>query len=116
MAIEAAILNAGVDAMTALMGWGAIHSDATSASQTSNQRIALTWGAAAAGVATVTNVPLAFTGTGGADASHFGAWNQDQPGGTFRGAAALVGDQAFNASGDYNVTSATLTASDTTTD
>lgn len=114
MALEDAVLNGSVDGGTALLVWGAIHSDATSGTQTSNERILLTWGAAAAASASVTNVPLAFTGGAGADASHFGVWDQDQPGGTFRGATALVGDQTFNASGDYNVTAVTLTATDTT--
>lgn len=114
MALEAAVLNGSVDGATALMGFGAIHSDATSGSQTSTARIALTWPGAVAGADAVSNVPLAFTGAAGADASHFGVWSA-LTGGTFRGAASLVGDQTFNASGDYNVTAVTLTANDTTT-
>jgi hypothetical protein len=113
MALQTAVLDAANDGATAIMAWAAIHSDGTSGTQTSNERIAISWGASAAAVATSGGVPLAFTGAANADASHLGVWSL-QAGGTFRGAAALTGDQTFNSAGEYNVTAITLTATDQT--
>lgn len=117
MALTEAVLNASVAGATGLDSgmFAAIHSDATSGSQTSNERIQITWGAPAGGSATASNVPMAFTGNAGAGATHLALWSAAAAG-TFRGSAALVGDQTFNASGDYNVNTVTMAATDTTTD
>lgn len=115
MALTVAVVNASVDGGTAVMAWGALHEDATAGSQVSNERVAITWGSAASGVAVSTAVPLAFTGTAaGRTELYFGVWDQDQPGGTFRGSVQLVGDQDFNASGNYSVTAVTYTGTDQT--
>lgn len=115
MALEVAVLNAGADGAVTVLLWAAIHADATSGSQVSNERIAVTWDPASGAVATVNNTPLAFTGTAAGRTEVFlGMWNQDQPGGTFRAAVALVGDADFNASGTYNVNVVDLTATDQT--
>lgn len=115
MALEVAVLNAGADGAVTVLLWAAIHSDATSGSQISNERIAVTWDPATGAVAPVNNAPLAFTGTAAGRAGVFlGMWNQDQPGGTFRGSVALVGDGDFNAAGEYNVNAVTMTATDQT--
>lgn len=108
MALQTAVLNAANDAATAIMAWAAVHSDATSGSQTSTTRIAVTWGSSASAVSTSAGVPLAFTGTPGAAATHLGLWSASTAG-TFRGSRALTGDQTFNAAGNYSVTAVTLT-------
>lgn len=113
MALTTAVLDAGVDGSAAIIGWAAIHSDATSGSQTSNQRLAISWGSSSSAEATSGAAPLEFTGTGGAAATHLGVWSAETDG-TFRGAVALSGDQTFNAAGQYNVTAVTLTGSDET--
>lgn len=113
MALETEVLDAAADGAAAIMGWAAIHSDATSGSQTSNERLAISWDPSSGATATSGAVPLEFTGTGGAAATHFAVWSAES-GGTFRGAVALSGDQAFNAAGQYNVTAVTLTGSDET--
>lgn len=113
MALEQAVLNAGVDGATAIMGWAAIHSDATSGSQVSNERVAIVWDPATGAVAASGAVPLAFTGAASGPATHLGIWDASTAG-TFRGTVALTGDQAFNAAGEYSVTSITLTGTDQT--
>lgn len=115
MALEVAVLNAGADGAVTVLLWAAIHSDATSGTQVSNQRLAITWDPATGAVTPVNNVPLAFTGTAaGRTAVFLGIWNQNQPGGIFRGAASIVGDGDFNAAGEYNVNTVDLTATDQT--
>lgn len=114
MALTTAVLNAGADGAAAVLAWAAIHSDATDASQTSDQRIQITWDPATGAVAAAGNTPLAFTGTASGPATHVGIWDQDQPGGTMVASGALTGDQTFNAAGQYNVTAATVTATDET--
>lgn len=113
MALTTAVLNAGANGATSILAWGAIHSDATSGSQVSNERLALSWDPAAGAVAVVGAVPLVFTGASGGPATHFGVWSEES-GGTFRGSAALVGDQTFNSAGEYSVTSVSLPATDET--
>lgn len=87
----------------------AIGSGTTGADQTSNERHQLT-SSVAAGVITATGVPYAFTGTAGAGATHALLFSAAS-GGTFYGAEALTGDQAFNAAGAYNLTALTITGS-----
>lgn len=111
MALENAVLAAGVNGAVTVLGFGAIHSAATSGSQVSNERIAIGWDPAVGVVAASGDVPLAFTGTPGGPATHFGLWSASTAG-TFRGAVPLSGDQTFNAGGAYNVTAVTLTGTD----
>lgn len=108
MALQTAVLDVAVNAATAIMGFAAIHSDGTSGTQTSSQRIAVGWDPSSGAIAASGGVPLAFTGTPGAAATHLGLWSAAS-GGTFRGSRVLVGDQTFNAAGEYNVTALTLT-------
>jgi len=54
-------------------------------------------------------VPLAFTGTPSAAATHLLLFSASTAG-TFYGFDALTGDQAYNAAGAYEVTAATVTA------
>lgn len=114
MALTDAVLDAANDGATAVLAWAAIHGDATSGSQTSNERIEITWDPSTGAVAVADNVPLEFTGGPSDPATHLGVWSA-QTEGTFRGAAPLSGDQTFNAAGEYAVTAITLTATDETT-
>lgn len=113
MALEQAVLNAGVDGATGILAFAAIHSAATSVSQVSNERLAVTWDPATGAVGSASNVPLDFTGTASGPATHLGLWSAVSAG-TFLGAVALSGDQSFNAAGEYSVTSIALTGSDQT--
>lgn len=61
------------------------------------------------GVASLTNAPLAFTGTGSQTVSHLGVWDA-LTAGNFRFAVPLTGDLAFNAAGDLNLTAADVAA------
>lgn len=108
--------TAGINAiLAAAIGSGdvqiyaAIGNGTTSADQTSNERHLLTF-SAAGGVLTASGVPLAYTGTAGAGATN-ALFYSASTAGTFYGSKALTGDQTFNASGDYNLTSLTLTGS-----
>lgn len=99
-----ALLNDGNEAVF----YAAIGSGSASGNENSAARIALTLGAPSGGVITVSNVPLAFTGTPSAAATHVLLFSASTAG-TFYGYDALSGDQAYNASGDYSVTALTLT-------
>ncbi len=113
MALTDATINTGVDALTAIMGFASLH-DAdpglTGADEITGggyARLAVTWDPATGRVAAL-NGTLEFSGPASASVSHIGLWSAVS-GGTFRGGDALTGDTAFNASGEYNVTSITLT-------
>lgn len=88
--------------------YAAIGSGPLAANENSTARILLTIGASSGGVRTVSNVPLAFTGTASAAATHLLLFSASTAG-TFYGYKALSGDQAYNASGAYSVTALTLT-------
>lgn len=109
--------NAGLDALlndgNEAIFWCGIGSGPTSADQTSTARVQLTLGAPSGGVITVTNVPLAFTGTPAAGATHALFFSLSAAG-TFYGFKALTGDQAFNAAGNYEITALTMTGSSPT--
>lgn len=103
------ILNDGNEATV----YAAIGSGPTSGDQTSSARQLLTLGAPSGGAIAVTNVPLAFTGTPAAGATHV-LFFTAAAAGTFLGFKALTGDQAFNAAGNYEITALTLTGSSPT--
>lgn len=89
--------------------WVAIGDGPTAADQTSAARVQLA-STVVSGVITATGVPLAFTGTPGAGATHALLFSAST-GGTFYGFDALAGDQEFNADGDYSLTALTITGS-----
>lgn len=104
-----AILNDGNEATV----YAGVGSGPNSGDQTSTARILLTLGAPSATVITVTNVPLSFSGTPAAGATHVLFYSASTAG-TFYGFKALTGDQAFNAAGAYEITALTLTGSSPT--
>lgn len=72
-------------------------------------RQACSFGAAAAGVRTLT-AQVDFAGPASSAATWIGLWQT----GVFKGADLLAGDAAFNASGEFHVTTATtMSISDT---
>jgi len=87
-------------------GWYAL---GNAGSQVSTQRLQPTYGAAANGVADITSV-LSFTGAASAAVSHLQCWSAST-GGTLRFERPLSGDLAFNAAGEFDVTSVTVTVS-----
>ena len=91
--------------------WVGIGSGPTSADQTSTARTQIT-STVAAGVITATGVPYSFTGAPSAGASH-ALFFSAASGGTFYGYDALTGDQTFNAAGEYDLDSLTITGSST---
>jgi hypothetical protein len=109
MALNNAGINAVLEDGNEAVIYVAIGDGATSADQTSNERVQLT-SSVAGGVITATGVPYAFTGTALAGATHALLFSASTAG-TFYGAEALTGDQAFNASGDYSLTALTITGS-----
>ena len=114
MPVETDVLNAAADGATAIMGFASLHTadpGGTGASEVTGggyARQAVTWDAAAGAVAGL-NGTLSFSGPASGGATHLGLWSA-VTGGTWRGSSALTGDQAFNASGEYNITEITLTA------
>lgn len=112
MGLNNAGINAILDDGNEATIYVAIGSGPTAGDQTSGARVQLA-SSVSGGVITATGVPYAFTGTPGAGATHALLFSQ-ATGGTFYGFDALAGDQAFNASGAYNLTSLTITGSSPT--
>lgn len=118
MGLNATTLNAAVDATSALLVYASLHTsapDATGSSEVTGSGYArqpVTMGAASGGVASLSST-LTFAGPAGGAVTHIGFWSAAS-GGTFRGFKALTGDQTFNASGQYQVTSVTITGSSPT--
>lgn len=106
--------TAGIDALlddgNEAVVWVAVGNGQTSGDQTSNERLQATLGAPAGGVITVSNVPLQFTGAAAAGATN-ALFFSASTAGTFYGFKALTGDQAFNAAGDYQIDTLTITGS-----
>lgn len=104
-----ALMNDGNEATV----YAAVGSGTTSGTQTSAARVLLTLGTpstASPSVITVSNVPLNFTGTPAASATNLLLFSASTAG-TFYGYQALTGDTAFNASGNFQITALTITAS-----
>jgi hypothetical protein len=89
----------------------AMGSGSGSGDQTSNERQSVTF-SVASGVLTASNAPFSFTGTALAGASNALLYSASS-GGTFYGNDGVSGDQAFNAAGEYTLTSLTVTGSST---
>lgn len=112
MGLNTAGINALLDDGNEAVFYVGIGSGPTSGDQTSAARVAVTF-SVASGVLTATGVPYAFTGTPAAGATHALLFSAATAG-TFYGFDALSGDQAFNAAGDYELTSLTVTGSSPT--
>ena len=117
MPLNDAILNTGVTAMQSAITHLSIHTalpNAAGSNESTAARVATGWGAAANGdFATLTN--KAFTGGApSGPAQYVGYWNGGTLGsGTFYGYQALTGDQTFNSSGEYTITSLAVTGTAT---
>jgi hypothetical protein len=115
MAFNNTALNVAGDAMAAAYPFISIHTSGTVADSTNEStaaRVAAAWSAATNG-GDITAGPLAFTGgAASGPAIRVGYWSAAS-GGTYGGGSLLSGDQAFNAAGDYTVTSITETGSAT---
>jgi hypothetical protein len=112
MALEDAVLDTAVDAVTAELTWISLHSDdpgGDGSNETSDDRLMATWGSSSGGVAGITNDPLSFEGPGSGPITHVGAWSSDV-GGVWKGSTPIIGDTAFNANGDFDLTALTVTA------
>lgn len=117
MAVQTAGLNEAADGLAGVAGFASLHTadpDPAGANEVTGgspayARQAITWDPASGAVAGL-NGTLAFNGPASGAATHLGIWSAAS-GGTYYGSAALTGDQAFNASGEYNVTDITITAS-----
>lgn len=112
MALITAGLNVQVTALAGAATHLALHTadpGATGTNAATSARVAAGWGAATNGVITATS--KAFTGgAANGPVTHVGLWSAIT-GGTFYGSQALVGDQSFNAAGEYTVNSVSVTAS-----
>lgn len=108
MPLNTAGVNAIMEDGNEAVIWVAVGSGTTAGTQTSNERRQLT-STVAGGVITATGVPYTYTGTAGAAATN-ALYFSASTSGTFYGYDALTGDQAFNASGAYNITALTITA------
>ncbi len=111
MALNTAGITAFLEDGNEAVVWVAIGDGPTSADQTSAQRRQMA-SSVAGGVITATGVPYSFTGAAADGATH-ALFFSASTGGTFYGFDALSGDQAFNASGAYDITALTITGSST---
>jgi hypothetical protein len=113
MPLNDASLNTMADAWKAAYPYVAIHTAQPNVDTGTNQsaagRVAASWGTAANGDLTVTNIDFTGGAASGA-ATHVGFWSAATSG-TFGGYQALTGDQAFNAAGEYTITSLTVDGS-----
>jgi len=110
--LNTAGINAFLEDGNEAVVWVAVGSGATAGDQTSGARVQLA-STVASGVVTATGTPYSFTGTPGAGATH-ALFFSASTSGTFYGFDALSGDQTFNASGAYDITSLTITGSSPT--
>lgn len=114
MPLTNAALDAGNNAITALLGFASLHTadpGGTGASEVTGggyTRVAATWNPSSGAIAAL-NGTLSFSGPANGAAQYVGFWSASS-GGTWRGGKALIGDQTFNAAGQYTVTAVTLTA------
>lgn len=113
MALNNTLLNIGANAMATAAAYLSIHTDvpdATGSNESTAARVAAGWpSATGSGDLTVSNKSF----TGGAasgPAKYVGLWSASSAG-TFYGAYPLTGDQAFNAAGQYTLTSLALDGS-----
>ncbi len=108
--IVAAGFNAAANGFAAAFGFFQLHTadpGATGTSPSAAARVAAGWTSASNGQITSSN--KSFTGGAASGAcTHLGYWSAST-GGTFGGSRALTGDQTFNASGQYTVTSVSET-------
>src|SRR5262245_25285737 len=111
MPLNTAGINAILDDGNEAVIWVAVGNGTGSGNQTSNERRQLA-SSVAGGVITATGVPYNYTGTAAAGATH-ALFYSASTAGTFYGYDALTGDQAFNAAGEYSITSLTITGSST---
>lgn len=89
--------------------WLAVGDGPTSADQTSDARVPVTWSSPASGVLTATGVPYNFTGAADVEAGYMLFFSAPTAG-TFYGFELLDGDNVFSSDGDFQVTALTLTA------
>ncbi|MEV1331128.1 hypothetical protein AB0J20_16300 [Micromonospora costi] len=113
MGLNTAGINALLDAGRTATLWVAVGSGTAAGDQTSSQRIQATWNPASGAVVTASGTPYQFTGSAAAGATHVLFFSASTAG-TFYGFKALTGDQAFNAAGEYEITSLTITGSSPT--
>lgn len=111
MPLNTAGINAFLEDGNEAVVWVAVGDGPTSADQTSAQRRQLN-SSVSGGVITATGVPYSYTGTPADGATH-ALFFSASTAGTFYGYDALTGDQAFNAAGEYDITSLTITGSST---
>jgi len=111
MSLNTAGINAVLEDGNEAVIWVGVGSGPNSGDQTSAQRRQLV-STVSGGVITATGVPYSYTGTPAAGATH-ALFFSASTGGTFYGFDALTGDQAFNASGEYDITALTITGSST---
>lgn len=110
MALNTAGINALLDDGNEAVVYAAIGSGPNSGDQSSTARILLTLAAPSGGIIATSNVPLTFTGTPGAAASHVLLFSASVAG-TFYGSQPLSGGQVFSPTGQYLVTSLTVVGS-----
>ena len=113
MGLNAAGINALMDDGNEAVVWVGVGDGQTSGDQTSNERVQVVMGAPSGGVITATGVPYSFTGTAAAGATN-ALFFSASTAGTFYGFKALTGDAAFNASGEYQIDSLTITGTSPT--
>src|SRR5438552_4192522 len=97
MALQAAVVNASVNAATALLGYASLHtadpggSGASEVSGGGYARQPATWDAASGQIGAL-NGTLTFAGPSNGAATYIGFWSAVSAG-TWRGGKALTGDQ-----------------------
>lgn len=110
MSINAALEQIGATSMAAALGQLSVHTGDPGAAGTSNTTTASKEDATFAASGGTISLSSAVSFTGGAASgacTHYGLW--DSAGTTFYGSGILSGDQAFNAAGEYDIDTLTIT-------
>jgi hypothetical protein len=110
MPLNTAGLTAFLDLGNATTTWAAISTSTTAAGEVSEARVRVDWSVPVSQVISALNVPLSFKGPASSAATHMLLFDSPS-GGVLYGYVALDGDQAFSATGDFDITAAALTAS-----
>ena len=115
MPLNDTLLNIGVNAMQAAALYLQIHTalpNSAGSNEATSARITAGWPTAATGDFGVLSNKSFTGGAANGPALYVGFWSTSV-GGTFYGYQALTGDQTFNSSGGYTITTLTLTGTAT---
>ena len=110
LGLQNAALNPMAQALADLLDFMSLHTaepSAAGSNESTAGRQAIAWDAPSNGDISLTGTEAFTGGAASGPCTHAGFWSASSAG-TFYGAYAIIGDQTFNAAGEYTITDATL--------